>query len=457
MKRRSGVSRSLGCILGAMIILCVASETSFGQAVTTAFTFQGVLKNSGAPLNGTVDLRFTLWDAAAAGNQIGAPVPVNAATLTDGLITTTLDFGVSAFGGSQRWLQVEVDTTPGGGAGPFVTLTPRQPLTAVPYAMYALAGAGQWTPAINAGLNYTAGNVSVGTTTQQAKVTIYPNTGGGTQVGLYVRNTDTSNQTVASQFVSDSGSGIGVLGQILGTQGTGRAVSGNTASANGYAIYGVATSTTGTNFGVYGQSNSATGWAGFFEGRGYVDGPLLVGRTNTIGAEIFGIRHPSTNSYGGMYVDTAGASAWPFYGYATGGLQRMWTYYDGATGDWHVANGGNRLTVQDSGLVGVNTASPQALLHVNGTSDSEPTGGGVLVIGPTTGGNISIDQNEIMARSNGGPSTLFLNNDGGDVTISPGGTANSSAGSSRSPAAPTCRNSSKSTAMPSPQSPAWWS
>jgi hypothetical protein len=40
-----------------------------------------------------------------------------------------------------------------------------------------------------------------------------------------------------------------------------------------------------------------------------------------------------------------------------------------------------------------------------------------------TGGNLAFDNNEIMARNNGAPDTLFINNDGGSVTVGGLGTA----------------------------------
>lgn len=43
-----------------------------------------------------------------------------------------------------------------------------------------------------------------------------------------------------------------------------------------------------------------------------------------------------------------------------------------------------------------------------------------LQVGPSTGQNIAIDDNEIMSRNNGAASTLVLNGDGGDVQIGAG-------------------------------------
>ena len=70
-----------------------------------------------------------------------------------------------------------------------------------------------------------------------------------------------------------------------------------------------------------------------------------------------------------------------------------------------------------NGRVGIGTASPVTKLHVVGGTDAGVTGGGYIVSGSTTGGNIVMDDNEIMARNNGAVSTLYLNVEGGTVAI----------------------------------------
>ncbi|MCX7841183.1 MAG: hypothetical protein N2559_17230, partial [Anaerolineae bacterium] len=104
-------------------------------ALGTAFTYQGQLKDDGAPANGTYDFEFALFDAATAGTQVGLTVTLNNVAVTNGLFTVQLDFG-NPFWQQQTYLQVRVRKS---GTTSFTTLNPRQTLTAAPVAM-ALPG-----------------------------------------------------------------------------------------------------------------------------------------------------------------------------------------------------------------------------------------------------------------------------------------------------------------------------
>ncbi len=84
-------------------------------------------------------------------------------------------------------------------------------------------------------------------------------------------------------------------------------------------------------------------------------------------------------------------------------------------------SGGESIWAEGNGaffaaLLAENNGTGPAISAVGG-SDSEPESGGILVVGSNTGANISIDNNEIMARNNGSTSTLFLNADGGDIKM----------------------------------------
>ncbi|MBE7472481.1 MAG: hypothetical protein DPW09_22660 [Anaerolineae bacterium] len=105
-------------------------------AIGTAFTYQGRLTDGGNPANGSYDLEFKLYDGAAGGAQIGSTITKDNVAISGGLFTVELDFGGSAFDGTARWLQIGV--RPGNDAGAYTALSPRQPLNAAPYGLYAL-------------------------------------------------------------------------------------------------------------------------------------------------------------------------------------------------------------------------------------------------------------------------------------------------------------------------------
>lgn len=132
---------SLGCL----------ATLSQAAPLGTAFTYQGQLKKSGDRVTDTCSFQFTLWDDPATGtcpvggNQVGptlcfaaaptaeCPAPTGpAVAVAEGLFTVQLDFGVNAFEGSARWLQMSVQCSDDAG---FTALCPRQELTAAPYSL----------------------------------------------------------------------------------------------------------------------------------------------------------------------------------------------------------------------------------------------------------------------------------------------------------------------------------
>lgn len=95
-----------------------------------------------------------------------------------------------------------------------------------------------------------------------------------------------------------------------------------------------------------------------------------IGRNTRISSsEFFGVQAPVIgNNYGGMYVNTGEASARPFYGYASGGAARAWSYVDGNDANkWKLSvAASDRITVTTTGLVGLGTTTPAERLHVAG-------------------------------------------------------------------------------------------
>ena len=114
------------------------------QTQGSAFTYQGRLSDGGGAANGMYDFRFALFDAVSTGTQIGSALTNSAVTVSNGIFSVSLDFGTGIFNGDARWLEIGVRTN--GNIG-FFTLSPRQPLNATPYALYAITPAGPQGPA----------------------------------------------------------------------------------------------------------------------------------------------------------------------------------------------------------------------------------------------------------------------------------------------------------------------
>ena len=93
----------------------------------TAFSYQGRLEDNGYPANGAYDFQFMLFDASVGGIQIGGTVTLGDVSVSTGFFTVKLDFGVGAFGGGARFLEIAV--RPGASGGAYTPLTPRQELT----------------------------------------------------------------------------------------------------------------------------------------------------------------------------------------------------------------------------------------------------------------------------------------------------------------------------------------
>lgn len=107
-------------------------RNAIADAQSTAFTYQGQLDANGSPASGAYQFTFTLYDAVSGGNAIGSPIQ-QSIDVVNGLFTTDLDFH-SVFSGQQYWLDIQVGTTTLNEQ----PLTNRQPVNAVPVAVYAL-------------------------------------------------------------------------------------------------------------------------------------------------------------------------------------------------------------------------------------------------------------------------------------------------------------------------------
>ena len=293
------------------------------------FNYQGRLTDAGAAVTGTADLKFRLYDDAAAGALVGSEIELLAVPVTGGLFNVDLDFGLSSFDGDQRWL--EIDARSPAGVGGYTTLLPRQPIAAAPYALYALdsPGGGLWESNGNDISNSNTGNVGIGTTNPTNLLHVVGDTGinhaiyGHTTetvsgaAGVYGRSDSTSGFGLYGRAYSSTGINYGVYGLTNSTLGRGvfgRAsigtgqtygVFGQSQSSSGTGVYGLASSTSGNTNGVFGQCDSPNGFAGRFHGRGYFSGNAGFGGVQTPLYPVHAFSNNTNAIYGASNNSTA--------------------------------------------------------------------------------------------------------------------------------------------------------
>ena len=133
MTTRSFVTRS-SCFLFVCATAAVLTSSVFAQS--TAFTYQGKLSDTGTPVNGNYDFQFKLFDTSAIGTGIqqGTMLSIPNVTVTNGGFSVQLDFGAcpTCFNGANRFLEISLKPSAG---STFTTLSPRQWITATPYAL----------------------------------------------------------------------------------------------------------------------------------------------------------------------------------------------------------------------------------------------------------------------------------------------------------------------------------
>ncbi len=133
----------LHCV--AAIVICVAGfdprlATLHAQGSSiNVFTYQGRLSDTNGPVTGLFDFSFSLYDSSFSTTQIGTSVIRPFHGVTNGLFTIPLDFpgSVNLFAGPDRWLEISVKPSGGLPTDVITVLSPRQQLTAAPYAIRA--------------------------------------------------------------------------------------------------------------------------------------------------------------------------------------------------------------------------------------------------------------------------------------------------------------------------------
>ena len=132
------MNRITTVILTLILSLGLKSINSYAAPlpIGSAFSYQGVLKDSGSPANGNYDIGFELFTTATGNLSLLTDEFLNI-PVTDGQFTLPqVDFGDAVFAaGTEIWINLYITKT--GSGLPYVELTPRQRLNAVPYAVQA--------------------------------------------------------------------------------------------------------------------------------------------------------------------------------------------------------------------------------------------------------------------------------------------------------------------------------
>ncbi|MBK9657103.1 MAG: hypothetical protein IPO66_17295 [Rhodanobacteraceae bacterium] len=125
--------------LSCAMALAIQAPSATAAPVGTEFTYQGRLQDGAQPAMGLYDFEFRLHSQLGSpGGSVTAPVVLDDVPVENGVFSVVLDFGAAEFIGDARWLSIAVRD--GDSVGAYETLSPRQKLTAAPYALYALSG-----------------------------------------------------------------------------------------------------------------------------------------------------------------------------------------------------------------------------------------------------------------------------------------------------------------------------
>jgi hypothetical protein len=124
--------------LKGMVLLALACGSSRAFAQGTVFTYQGQFNDGANPARGNYEILFRPFGVLTGGSQLTIP-NIRPVIVSNGLFTTTMDFGSAIFEGGPVFLQLEVRTN---GAAGYAVLSPRQQLTPTPYAIFAGAAGG---------------------------------------------------------------------------------------------------------------------------------------------------------------------------------------------------------------------------------------------------------------------------------------------------------------------------
>ena len=358
-------------VLAVGLMVC---PVRFAEAIPsgTAFTYQGRLIDANNIADGLYDFEFRLFDDPSIGAQQGSTTDVNDLDVIEGYFTAVLDFG-GVFDGDARWLEISV--RPGSSTEDFSTLSPRQEVMPIPYAIFAENAAtdNDWMLSGNNMYSIPSGNLGIGTTNPGEKLSIYN--------AYFTANNieDMLEIQRASTGAVQSGIGAGIIFRNELDNGS-MALSGRIASVMEDPTF-AGGSTAGMLFETLASDGTMTD-ALYLD----PDGKIGIGTTdpssklhvednttNDVTAMIHNLDNTGSESlyFGTNSASDAGISV---YGSANAGKQGKWEFFNNKTSgnyDW-ITGGSVKMTLTNQGMLGIGYAYPYAKLFVQESGLVDP-------------------------------------------------------------------------------------
>jgi hypothetical protein len=381
------------------LLLMLGASAAWAQ--TTSFTYQGRLTEGGTPANGAYDLQFALWDSLSGGTQIGSTQTVLGVSVTNGVFRVTLDFGVAAFSGGNRFLEIGARTS--GSANPFTILSPRYAITSTPYAIRSLDSTSADALSSACVGCVTVGNGGTGATSFTPNAPLIGNGSGPVSVGS--RSGDTTTFATTSGALTNS--------HCVQIDASGNLVDSGAGCGGGSFIQNTTTTQANSSFNI--------------SGNGLIGGNAGIG-TSAPAAKLEiadGPTHILFSSGGGCNASTDAAI---FFGASLGSNCRRYSLLGNGTdtflnrpsgGTLHFREANNeQMVILPGGSVGIGTISPAAVLNVVGNSPANTqvhlqgsgnAGGGLRVFPGGTGNTAAVEVYETSDTTLTNYSRGFMN------------------------------------------------
>ena len=474
----------------SLVPLILSTALTPAAPLGTTFSFQGRLNDGPYPANGIYDFRFEIYEAGSGGSAIAGPLTNPTVAVVEGLFVTPLDFGANLFAGDARWLEIGVRTN---GGGAFVVLSPRQPLSPNPYALYAPA-AGSALVASNAAAvpwgaitgmppgfadaidNDTLFSAGAGLHLVGTEFSVsFAGSGSALSAahsdhdhaGVYAHDShvhsgaDITSGTVDDALLSPNVALLGahqlflgsnrfdgvvratnVANEIVGTfagDGAGLGhldpahLSAGTAAIN---INGTANSVTPDSIVTASLADGAVTGAKISDGSigamDLADNSVTSAKLASDPASLRKVTGDQMVDLGtrlavlptGDLIDTNLFTGLAFQYHGPTGEGAIMSSHDDGYGllTFYTKEGPGfpiqqRMVIAPDGNVGIATNNPQVALDIKGFQFITPDQDGIVNIGDSDAYHVTLDNNELSARYRTNPSTLFLNDFGGDVYV----------------------------------------